>query len=539
MYHNNEETSLGGMFMSILTTMQFIVNIIIMIVLLGIVIMSLIWLFKDKGQDQHSVLRNFPVLGRIRYISEKIGPELRQYFFADDNEGKPFSRNDYKHIVLAGKYNSRMTSYGIQREYKDGFYIQNTMFPLQASELHVDNSDLISTFLYQIENERLFSRDEHRKRSQIDPFFLSDEHAVVLGPELKHPYKVKRLVGQSGMSYGALGRNAITALSKGLSKAGTWMNTGEGGLSDYHLKGDGDIIFQIGPGLFGVRDKEGHFNKDMFLQLADRENIRAFELKLAQGAKTRGGHMEGNKVTEEIAKIRNVKPHETINSPNRFDFIKNPEDLLKFVDQIKNLGQKPVGFKIVVSKVDEIEKLVKTMVQLDTYPSFITVDGGEGGTGATFQELEDGVGLPLLTALPIVSGMLEKYGVRDKIKIFASGKLITPDKIAIALGLGADLVNIARGMMINVGCIMSRQCHLNTCPVGVATTDPKKEKALIVDEKQYRVTNYVTSLHEGLFNIAAAVGVNSPTEITSEHIIYRELDGATQKIKDYKLKLIS
>ena len=277
----------------------------------------------------------------------------------------------------------------------------------------------------------------------------------------------------------------------------------------------------------------------MFLQLADRENIRAFELKLAQGAKTRGGHMEGNKVTEEIAKIRNVKPHETINSPNRFDFIKNPEDLLKFVDQIKNLGQKPVGFKIVVSKVDEIEKLVKTMVQLDTYPSFITVDGGEGGTGATFQELEDGVGLPLLTALPIVSGMLEKYGVRDKIKIFASGKLITPDKIAIALGLGADLVNIARGMMINVGCIMSQQCHLNTCPVGVATTDPKKEKALIVDEKQYRVTNYVTSLHEGLFNIAAAVGVNSPTEITSEHIIYRELDGATQKIKDYKLKLIS
>ncbi|MFK3838164.1 FMN-binding glutamate synthase family protein [Staphylococcus capitis] len=525
--------------MSILTTMQFIVNIIIMIVLLGIVIMSLIWLFKDKGQDQHSVLRNFPVLGRIRYISEKIGPELRQYFFADDNEGKPFSRNDYKHIVLAGKYNSRMTSYGTQREYKDGVYIQNTMFPLQASELHVDNSDLISTFLYQIENERLFSRDEHRKRSQIDPFFLSDEHAVVLGPELKHPYKVKRLVGQSGMSYGALGRNAITALSKGLSKAGTWMNTGEGGLSDYHLKGDGDIIFQIGPGLFGVRDKEGHFNKDMFLQLADRENIRAFELKLAQGAKTRGGHMEGNKVTEEIAKIRNVKPHETINSPNRFDFIKNPEDLLKFVDQIKNLGQKPVGFKIVVSKVDEIEKLVKTMVQLDTYPSFITVDGGEGGTGATFQELEDSVGLPLLTALPIVSGMLEKYGVRDKIKIFASGKLITPDKIAIALGLGADLVNIARGMMISVGCIMSQQCHLNTCPVGVATTDPKKEKALIVDEKQYRVTNYVTSLHEGLFNIAAAVGVNSPTEITSEHIIYRELDGATQKIKDYKLKLIS
>lgn len=525
--------------MSILTTMQFIVNIIIMLILLSIIVLGLVWLLKDKGQNQHSVLRNFPVLGRIRYISEKIGPELRQYFFADDNEGKPFSRIDYKNIVLAGKYKSRMTSFGTQTEYKDGFYIQNTMFPLQATELHIDNSGMISTFLYQIDNERLFSRDEHREKSEVDPFYLSDEHAIILGPELKHPFKIKRMVGQSGMSYGALGKNAITALSQGLSRAGTWMNTGEGGLSNYHLKGDGDIIFQIGPGLFGVRDKEGHFSNDMFLKLAQRKNIRAFEMKLAQGAKTRGGHMEGNKVTEEIAKIRNVKPHQTINSPNRFDFIKNPVDLLKFVDQIKQLGQKPVGFKIVVSKVEEIEKLVKTMVELDTYPSFITVDGGEGGTGATFQELEDGVGLPLFTALPIVSGMLEKYGIRDKIKIFASGKLITPDKIAIALGLGADLVNIARGMMISVGCIMSQQCHLNTCPVGVATTDPKKEKALIVEEKQYRVTNYVTSLHEGLFNIAAAVGVNSPTEITSDHIIYREIGGATQKIKDYKLKLIS
>ena len=204
--------------------------------------------------------------------------------------------------------------------------------------------------------------------------------------------------------------------------------------------------------------------------------IKAFELKLAQGAKTRGGHMEGNKVTEEIAQIRNVKPFQTINSPNRFNFISNAAELITFVDELKQLGQKPVGFKIVVSHVDEIETLVKEMIRLDKYPSFITVDGGEGGTGATFQELQDGVGLPLFTALPIVSGMLERYGIRNKIKIFASGKLITPDKIAIALGLGADLVNIARGMMISVGCIMSQQCHLNTCPVGVATTDPKRKK---------------------------------------------------------------
>lgn len=262
---------------------------------------------------------------------------------------------------------------------------------MQATELHVDNSGLISTFIYKIKNKRLFSHEEHRKSTEVNPFFLADEHAVVLGSDLKYPYKVKRLVGQSGMSYGALGKNAITALSKGLAKAGTWMNTGEGGLSEYHLKGDGDIIFQIGPGLFGVRDKEGNFNNEMFIELAERSNIRAFELKLAQGAKTRGGHMEDNKVTKEIAKIRNVKPHETINSPNRFDFIKNPKDLLTFVNKIQTLGQKPVGFKIVVSKNEDIESLVKTTIDMDTYPSFIAVDGGEGGTGATLQELEDGV----------------------------------------------------------------------------------------------------------------------------------------------------
>lgn len=317
------------------------------------------------------------------------------------------------------------------------------------------------------------------------------------------------------------------------------MNTGEGGLSEYHLKGNGDIIFQIGPGLFGVRDKEGNFSEGLFKEVAQLSNVRAFELKLAQGAKTRGGHMEAEKVNEEIAKIRNVEPYKTINSPNRYEFIHNAEDLIRFVDQLQQLGQKPVGFKIVVSKVSEIETLVRTMVELDKYPSFITIDGGEGGTGATFQELQDGIGLPLFTALPIVSGMLEKYGIRDKVKLAASGKLVTPDKIAIALGLGADFVNIARGMMISVGCIMSQQCHMNTCPVGVATTDAKKEKALIVGEKQYRVTNYVTSLHEGLFNIAAAVGVSSPTEITADHIVYRKVDGELQTIHDYKLKLIS
>ncbi|MEB6243085.1 FMN-binding glutamate synthase family protein [Staphylococcus gallinarum] len=524
--------------MTLLTILQFIVNIILVLFLISILIIGGLLLFKDKRQKQHSVLRNYPLLARVRYFFEKIGPEMRQYLFLPDTKGKPFSRNDFTHIVLAGKYNSRMSSFGTQEDYEDGFYIQNTMFPLQTTELRIDQSPMISTFIYQIDNERLFDRDEHRHKTEIDPYYLSDSDQVVLGPNLAYPFKIKRLVGQSGMSYGALGSHAITALSKGLGQAGTWMNTGEGGLSKYHLAGNVDIIFQIGPGLFGVRDKDGHFDLSAFRNLAQQDAIKAFEIKLAQGAKTRGGHMQGNKVTEEIAEIRKVEPWKTINSPNRFTDIDNPHTLLNWVTELQQYGQKPVGFKIVISSVAEIESLVTTMIETNQYPDFITVDGGEGGTGATFQELEDRVGLPLFTALPILSAKLEQHGIRDKVKIFASGKLITPDKIAIALGLGADLINIARGMMISVGCIMSQQCHMNTCPVGVATTDPKREKGLIIDEKKYRVTNFVTSLHEGLFNIAAAVGVASPTQISKEHIIIKQKDGQLQSINDYKLKLI-
>lgn len=524
--------------MLLLTILQFIINILIALVVIGLLVTGLVLLFRDKRQQQHSVLRNYPVLARVRYFFEKIGPELRQYLFSEDTKGKPFSRSQYTDIVKAGKYKSRMTSFGTQTDYETGFFIQNTMFPKQATEMRIDQSTLISTFVYKVDNERLFDREEHRDPEKVDPYYLSDEDAIVLGEELKYPYKVKRLVGQSGMSYGALGKNAITALSMGLGRAGTWMNTGEGGLSDHHRKGGGDIIFQIGPGLFGVRKANGEFDLEKFKQKAAIDQVKAFEVKLAQGAKTRGGHMEGAKVTEEIAKIRSVEPGKTINSPNRFEFIHNYDDLLDWIMDLKEAAQKPVGFKIVVSHVDEIEDLVRTMKQRQQYPSFITIDGGEGGTGATYQELQDSVGLPLFTALPIVTGMLEKYGIRDKMKIFASGKLVTPDKIAIALGLGADLVNVARGMMISVGCIISQQCHLNTCPVGVATTNPKLERGLFVNEKNYRVTNYITSLHEGLFNLAAAVGVESPTEITQDHLILKNPNGNLQSIYDYKLKLV-
>lgn len=312
------------------------------------------------------------------------------------------------------------------------------------------------------------------------------------------------------------------------------MNTGEGGLSEYHLKGGADIICQIGPGLFGVRSKNGEFSFEEFKKKSRLDQIKAFELKLAQGAKTRGGHIDGVKVTEEVADIRNVEPGKSIDSPNRFHEFSNVPEMLDFIEKLREVGKKPVGMKIVVGNPDEIEELVSYMKKTGKHPDFITVDGSEGGTGASFHELADTVGLPIMTALPIVDTLLRKYGMRDKLKIFASGKLLTPDKVAIALALGADFVNIARGMMFSVGCIRALVCHTNTCPVGVATTDPKLQKALSIEEKQHRVCNYVISLREGLFNLAAAAGIDSPIHFSKQHIAYRKTDGSTSETASLK-----
>ncbi|GAI90097.1 unnamed protein product, partial [marine sediment metagenome] len=236
------------------------------------------------------------------------------------------------------------------------------------------------------------------------------------------------------------------------------MNTGEGGLSKYHLSGNPDIMMQIGPGLFGVRTPGGEFSWEEFKKKSEIEQVKAFEIKLAQGAKIRGGHIEGQKVTEEIAQIRLVEPGQTINSPNRFYEFKNFNELFEFVERMRDVGGKPIGIKIVVGDLDALEEMTKTMRDTGKGPDFITVDGGEGGTGATYQELADAVGLPIMSALPLVDEMLKKYGVRNRVKLIASGKLTSPDKVAVALAMGADLVNIARGFMISVGCIMAEIC---------------------------------------------------------------------------------
>ena len=491
--------------------------------------------FIDRTQKQHPILRNYPVIGRMRYFLETIGPELRQYLFDSDEEGKPFSRIDYQHIVKKAKYKRDVIGFGSQRDFEEaGYYIRNSMFPKLTEELKMDRKTKVTTDRYLLIKEPLFTQKrEYLEHDESLAFLLDDSDAIVIGKNTKSPFVVKGQIGMSAMSYGSLGERAITALSEGLGIAkGTWMNTGEGGLSEYHLKGGVDIIMQIGPGLFGVRDKEGNFSWEALKEKSQIPEVKAFELKLAQGAKTRGGHIDGEKVTEEIAKIRMVEPFKSIDSPNRFREFNDFISLFDFIERIREHTGKPVGMKVVIGSSHEADELAKQINNTGKGPDFITVDGGEGGTGATYQELADSVGLPIKSALPLLDSALRKYGVRDRVIIIASGKMISPDRVAIALAMGADLVNIARGFMITVGCIQALKCESNACPVGVATTDPDLQKALVIDEKKYRTANYLISMRKGLFRITAAAGLESPVHFKREHVVYKDEKGKVYSMED-------
>jgi glutamate synthase (ferredoxin) len=495
-------------------------------------ILFLFWYIHDSRQSQHSILRNFPLLGRVRYFLEMMGPELRQYMFDGDTEAKPFSRSDFANIVVSGKYMKTLIAFGSKRDFKEpGWYLRNSMFPKLAEEMNVTCEPKIRTKRY-VGTEGLFSRKEHLEEVQISPWTLNPEDAIVIGPNCRNPWHVRGPLGMSAMSFGALGENAISAMSYGLGMAtGSWVNTGEGGLAPYHTIGGGDVVMQIGPGLFGVRNEDGSFSWDHFREKASNPHLKCFELKLAQGAKIRGGHVEGNKVNEEIAAIRGVTPWKNIDSPNRHKSFHDYPTLFDFMDKMRAEGGKPVGIKIVMGGPDSADELASFMAETGRGPDFITVDGGEGGSGATYKEMADTMGLPIQSGLIYTDNALRHFGVRDRVKIFASGKIFSPDKIAIAMAMGADLVNIARGMMISVGCIGAEKCHTNKCPVGVATTDPEHQKALVVDEKKWRVLNYVVTIRNGLNSLAAAAGLKNYTQFKRDHVVYRNQIGQVTSLE--------
>ena len=496
-------------------------------------ILFLFWYFHDKRQSQHSVLRNFPLLGRVRYFLEMLGPEFRQYLFDADDEGRPFSRTDFSNIVVQGKYLKTVIAFGSKRDFdQPGLYIRNSMFPKQKEEMRIEAMPKIKTRRY-VGTEGLFSRNEHLEDVEVSPWTLPEEDAIVIGPQCKKPWRVRGPVGMSAMSYGALGENAISSISHGLGMAtGSWVHTGEGGLAPYHTIGGGDVIMQIGSGIFGVRKEDGSFSWEKFKEKAAHPQLRCFEIKLAQGAKIRGGHVEGSKVNEEIAAIRGVEPWKTVDSPNRHNQFPDLASLFDFIDEMRLQGGKPVGIKIVMGGPDSADELARFMSETGRGPDYITVDGGEGGSGATYQEMADSMGVPVRSGIIYCDDALRRHGVRDRVKLFASGKLFSPDKIAIALASGADLVNIARGMMISVGCIGAQKCHTNKCPVGVATTDPGHQKALVVDEKKWRVLNYVITLRNGLHTLAAASGLDSYTKFKRDHIVYKDQHGKVTSLEN-------
>ncbi|MBS4208909.1 FMN-binding glutamate synthase family protein [Bacillus sp. FJAT-50079] len=514
--------------------MLLTILIILLVVFIGGPLCFFLWLRQLAKKPQHSIIRTHPYLGWVRYLFEKLGPEFRQYWFDDDNSGKPFSRSDFLGVVFSAKYRNDLISFGSKRDFeKPGYYLANSFFPLLNNELKSEHQEKVKSRKYRIEREGLFTRRERLVEDDVERWLYHNDDFIVVGSERTFPWNLSGPFGASATSYGSVGEHYILSTGSGSHMAGgSWINTGEGGIAPEHLQSNANLIAQIGPALFGYRDENGHFSMEAFKKIAKEENVKAFELKFGQGAKIRGGYLEGAKVTEKIAKMRKLPVGEAIHSPNRFPFLTNMHETLRFIQTLQEEGGKPVGMKIVVGHGSNLDDFFATMNKLNIYPDFLTVDGSEGGTGATFKSMADSMGIPLYPALLAVVDKAHQYGVRDKMAIFASGKLISADKIAIALAIGADAVNSARGFMIANGCIMAMQCHTGKCPAGITTTDPKYQDALVPAEKQWRVMNYIINIRQGLFALAAACGIDSPKKFSREHVVYQDGQGNVKRLSE-------
>ena len=456
------------------------------IFLLGVALIAIVVLYIiDVTQTKHAVRRNYPVIGRLRYYFEELGEFFRQYFFAMDREEMPFNRAERSWVYRAAKGLDSTVAFGSTKDLRPvGTVIfVNTAYP---------------------------TLDED----------AAQPCAVTIGADCEKPYRTAAIFNISGMSYGALSRPAVLALSKGAAKAGIWMNTGEGGLSPFHLEGGADLVFQIGTAKYGVRDEHGVLSDVKLREVAAHERVRMFELKLSQGAKPgKGGILPAAKVTTEIAAIRGIPVGEASISPNRHPEINNEEELLDMIDRIRRVTGKPTGFKAVIGSVDWLEKLCLAIQDrgLSSAPDFITVDSGDGGTGAAPMSLIDNVGLPLRESLPLLVDKLKEYGLRDRTKIIASGKLITPADAAWAICAGADFINCARGFMFALGCIQALQCNRNTCPTGVTTHDKHLQRGLDPTDKAERVRSYAENMHHELGVIAHSCGVIEPRRLKRSH----------------------
>ncbi|BFM49159.1 FMN-binding glutamate synthase family protein [Marinomonas sp. THO17] len=441
----------------------------------------------DTHQTTHTIRRNYPIVGRFRYLFEHLGEFFRQYFFAMDREERPFDRAERSWAYRAAKKVDATIAFGSTRslDTSGDIYFLNCAFPTLAEDA-------------------------------VQP------KEICIGERTaKQPYRTRSVVNISGMSFGALSKPAVQALSRGARKAGIWMNTGEGGLSPYHLEGGCDLVFQIGTAKYGVRDAHGHLSDDRLKVIAAHDQVRMFEIKMSQGAKPgKGGMLPGAKVTEEIAHTRGIPVGQDSISPNGHTDIRSIDDLLVMVRHVRQLTGKPVGFKMVVGDVGFFDQMCQLIHQkgMDYCPDFVTIDSSDGGTGAAPQSLMDYVGMQLRESLPLVVNTITSYGLRPYIKVIASGKLIVPGKAAWALSAGADFVVSARGFLFSLGCIQALQCNKNTCPTGITTHNPELQKGLVASEKSERVANYAQELLHGIDLIAHSCGVKEPRELNRSHV---------------------
>ncbi|MEO1493511.1 MAG: FMN-binding glutamate synthase family protein [Pseudomonadota bacterium] len=449
----------------------------------------------DRLQTEDAVRRNFPVLGRFRYLFSALGEFFRQYFFAMDREEMPFNRAQRTWIERAGNGESNTLAFGSTRN------IAATGTPIFVN----------APF------------------PPLDQDYAKTE-PLRIGPHCRVPYDAPSFFNISGMSFGALSRPAVKALSRGAKEAGVWYNTGEGGMSDWHLEGGCDIVFQIGTAKYGVRDTDGALSDDRLRAVAAHEQVRMFEIKLSQGAKPgKGGILPAGKVTDKIAEIRGIPKGKASFSPNRHVEIASVGDLMDMIARIRAVTGKPVGFKTVISDTGWLDELAQEIHKrgLEHAPDFITVDGGDGGTGAAPMPLMDLVGLTVREALPMLSDLLHRHGLRDRVRLIASGKLVNPGDVAWALATGADFVVSARGFMFSLGCIQALKCNKNTCPTGITTHDKRLQKGLVPREKYKHVANYATSVIHEVETIAHSCGVAEPRQLRRHHVRMVRDDGRT------------
>ncbi len=445
----------------------------------------------DFIQVKHTILRLYPVIGHFRYLFESIRPEIQQYFVESNINGRPINR-EFRALVYQRAKNVRDTRpFGTQFDvYRTGYEWMN---------------------------------------HSLLPFHIEDTHPRIKfgGSDCLKPYSASPL-NISAMSFGALSKHAIMALNKGAKIGNFAHNTGEGGLSPYHLKYGGDLIWQIGTGYFGCRNQAGNFDENLFTKKAQLDGVKMIEIKLSQGAKPgHGGILPAAKLTREIAEIRHVPMGHDVISPAAHSAFNTPKGLLNFVSKLRTLsGGKPIGFKLCLGKRSEFLAICKAMLETGIMPDFITVDGGEGGTGAAPIELTNSVGTPLRDAIIFVNSALLGFGLRDKIRLIASGKIFTAFHMARMLALGADTINSARGMMLALGCIQSRICNTDKCPTGIATQDPARYKALNIDNKGQRVANYHNSTVKNLTELLGASGIKRLEELKPIHI-NRRVNGTT------------